>query len=58
MTAAEEQKLLEMVSEIYHHLGLDGERPIDINKIRIDAERDILNWKEKKRKKGHERETS
>jgi len=58
LTAAEEQKLLSMVSEIYHHLGLDGQRPVDINKIKIDAERDILKWQEKKRKKRNERETS
>ncbi|MEN6375488.1 MAG: hypothetical protein ABFD75_12040 [Smithella sp.] len=56
MNAAEEQQLFTMVKEIYHHLGLDGERPISLNHLRDKAEKDILKWREKKRIRKYERE--
>lgn len=56
LTASEEQQLFAMVKEIYHHLGLDGQRPLSIDQLQRDAQKDILKWREKKRIKGHERE--
>lgn len=58
LTATEEQQLFTMVKEIYHHLGLDGKRPLSIDQLQRDAQKDILKWREKKRIKGHEREKS
>lgn len=55
MTDAEEKSLLKMVTEIYHHLGLDGQRPLSINHIQEKAQKDILKWKEKKSIKEYER---
>jgi len=51
MTDAEEKSLLKMVTEIYHHLGLDDQRPFFINNIQEKAEKDVLKWQEKKSKR-------
>lgn len=48
MTDSEEKSLIKMVTEIYHHLGIDGQRPLSINHIQEEAQKDILKWKEKK----------
>jgi hypothetical protein len=53
MTDIEEKKLFDMVTEIYHHLGLDGQLPISINKARIDAQKDVLKFQEKRRRREH-----
>lgn len=54
----QQSDLYKMVSEIYHHLGLDGQRPLSINHIQIEAQKNILKWKEKRSMRGHEREKS
>jgi hypothetical protein len=53
MTDAEEQKLFNMITEIYHHLGLDGQRPFAFNTIKEEAQENILKWKNKRSKKNH-----
>ncbi|MGP8153951.1 MAG: hypothetical protein ACLQBQ_07410 [Smithella sp.] len=53
LTDAEEQKLFNMITEIYHHLGLDGQKPISIIQVRVDAQKDVLKFQEKRRKRGH-----
>ena len=58
LTTAQEVELYKMVSEIYHHFGLDGERPLSMNHVAEEAQKNILKWKEKKLKKKHEREKS
>jgi hypothetical protein len=65
MTAADmiEQQRIEniekMISEIYNHLGLNGERPLSINHVQLEAQKDILKWRLKQvKKKDHERKTS
>lgn len=55
MTETEERQLFDMITAIYHHLGLDG-KPLSFN-INEQAKKDILKWKSKRLKKGHERET-
>lgn len=40
-----------MVKAIYNHLGIDGRKPVDINEIRKDAEKDVLKFAEKRKKK-------
>jgi hypothetical protein len=57
MTHNEERQLFNMVAEIYHHLGLDGARPLSFSSIQNQAEKDVLKWNQKKLKKGHECET-
>lgn len=47
-----EKELFDMVKAIYTHLGLDGKRPVSIKEVREKAERDVLNFMEKKRKRG------
>jgi hypothetical protein len=39
LTTAQEVELYKMVSEIYHHLGLDGERPLSMNHVAEDAQK-------------------
>jgi hypothetical protein len=51
LTDSEEKLLLKMVTEIYHHLGLDEQRPFSINNIKEKAEKDVLKWREKKSKR-------
>jgi len=53
LTSAAENELLRMVTEIYHHLGLDGSKPISINDVKIQAQKDVLRFQEKKRKGGY-----
>jgi len=56
MTEAEEkmiQSLYKMTKEIYHHLGLDGQRPISLNNVKDEAQKDILKWKNKRREKDY-----
>ena len=53
MTDAEEKKLFDMLAEIYHHLGLDGQQPISIIQARIDAQKDVLKFQEKRRRREH-----
>lgn len=58
LTESEERNLLRMVSEIYHHLGLDGQRPVMFNNIREEATKDILKWKVKRGNNNHVSEKS
>lgn len=58
MTEVEEQILFKMVKEIYHHLGLDGQRPLSFNSIKEDAQKSILKWKNKRGNKNHVSEKS
>ena len=53
LTKAEEQKLFNMITEIYHHLGLDGQRPLSFNSIKEEAQKNILKWKNKRGRKNH-----
>lgn len=53
LSDVEEKKLLNMVTEIYHHLGLDGQRPLSFADVREEAQRNILKWKNKRGKKNH-----
>ena len=53
LTDVEEKKLFNMVTEIYHHLGLDGQRPFQFNTIKKEAQENILKWKNKRSKKNH-----
>lgn len=53
LTEADEQKLFKMVMEIYHHLGLDGQRPLSLNSIKEEAQKNILKWKNKRRRENH-----
>jgi hypothetical protein len=53
LTDAEEQKLFHMITEIYHHLGLDGQRPFTFNTIKEEAQENILKWKNKRSKKNY-----
>ena len=53
LTEAEEKLLFNMVTEIYHHLGLDGQRPFSFNTIKEEAQENILKWKNKRSKKNH-----
>lgn len=57
MTHEQEILLIQMISEIYHHFGLDGQRPLCFTYLQKEAAKDILKWKSKKLKKGYERET-
>jgi len=53
------ENIEKMVSEIYNHLGLNGERPLSINHVQLEAQKDILKWRLKQvKKKDYERETS
>jgi hypothetical protein len=58
LTDVEEQKLFNMIAEIYHHLGLDGQRPFSFNTIKEEAQENILKWKNKRSKKNHVGEKS
>jgi hypothetical protein len=42
-----------MVTEIYNHLGLDGQRPFAFDTIKEEAQENILKWKNKRSKKNH-----
>jgi hypothetical protein len=53
LTDVEEKKLLNMITEIYHHLGLDGQRPFQFNTIKEEAQENILKWKNKRSKKNN-----
>jgi len=58
MTEAEEkilQSLFKMTKEIYHHLGLDGQRPLSFTNLKEEAEKNILKWKNRRSKKNHVR---
>lgn len=55
---ADFQELYNMTKAIYHHLGLDGKKPLSINQLQKNVAVDILKWREKKsNKQRHERET-
>ncbi len=58
LTELEERNLLKMVTEIYHHLGLDGQRPISFVNIKEEVEKNISKWKDKKRIRDYVREES
>jgi hypothetical protein len=58
MTDIEEQNLFNMVTEIYHHLGLDGQRALSFANIKEEAQKNILKWKNKRSKKNHVSEKS
>jgi hypothetical protein len=50
------ENIEKMISEIYNHLGLNGERPLSINQVQHAAQKDILKWRLKQVKKNtHER---
>jgi hypothetical protein len=53
MTDAEEKILFNMIMEIYHHLGLDGQRPFSFNNIKAEAQENILKWKNKRGRNNH-----
>ena len=55
MTEAEEQILLRMTKEIYHHLGLDGQGPVLFSSVKNEVNRNILKWKDRRSKKNHVR---
>ena len=55
MTETEEQILFKMIKEIYHHLGLDGQRPLSFTNIKEEAQKNILKWKNKRGRKNHVR---
>ncbi len=55
LTDIEEQDLIKMIKEIYHHLGLDGQRPLSLNSIKEEAQKNILKWKNRRSKKNHVR---
>ncbi len=58
MNEPETKELFYMIKAIYHHLGLDGKRPLSINHIKEDVQKNILKWQSKKiNRQGHERET-
>ena len=48
------ENIEKMVSEIYHHLGLDGQRPLSIASVQQEAQKNVLKWKSKRLMKGHE----
>lgn len=58
LTDAEEQILFKMIKEIYHHLGLDGQRPMSFTNVKEEAQINILKWKDKKRRNNHVSEKS
>lgn len=58
MTAAEEEKLFIMIKEIYHHLGLDGQRLLSLNQVQEDAKKNILKWKDKRFRRNYVGEKS
>jgi len=58
LTDFEEQKLFNMITEIYRHLGLDGQRPLSFNAIKDEAQKNILKWKNKRGRKNHVSEKS
>lgn len=53
LTQAQNKELYDMVKAIYNHLGIDGRKPVDINQVRKQAEKDVLKYAEKKRKRSH-----
>lgn len=57
LSPQQQSELFKMVAEIYHHLGLDGEKPISMSYVRQQAEKDVLKWRSKKSIKRNERET-
>jgi hypothetical protein len=48
----------QMVSEIYHHLGLDCRKVVSIQTVKEQARKDVLKWQDKRIKMRHEREAS
>lgn len=58
LTEKEEQNLIRMVTEIYHHLGLDGQRPISFSTVKEEAQKNILRWKDKRRGRDYVSEKS
>ena len=53
LTDIQEKQLLNMVTEIYNHLGLEGQRPFPFNSIKEEAQKNILKWKNKRGNKNH-----
>lgn len=49
------QTLLKMTKEIYHHLGLDGQRPLSFDNVKEEAQKNILKWKIRRSRKNHVR---
>jgi len=50
------ENIEKMISEIYNHLGLNGQRPLSINQVQLEAQKDILKWRLKQvKKEDHER---
>jgi hypothetical protein len=48
------ERIEKMLSEIHHHLGLDGQRPLSMSSISQEAEKNVLKWRSKRLMKGHE----
>ncbi len=58
MTETEEQilqSLFKMTKEIYHHLGLDGQRTLSFTNVKDEAQKNILKWKNRRSRKNHVR---
>lgn len=53
MTDAEERILFKMITEIYNHLGLDGQRPLSLSSLQEEAKNNILKWKDKRLRRNH-----
>ena len=53
MTDTEERILFKMITEIYHHLGLDGQRPLSLSSLQEEAKNNILKWKDKRLRRNH-----
>ena len=53
LTDIQEKQLLNMVAEIYNHLGLDGQRSFPFANIKEEAQKNILKWKNKRGKNNH-----
>lgn len=51
MIPEKQQEMYDMVKAIYKHLGIDGRKPTDINQVRKEAEKDVLKFAEKRKKK-------
>ncbi len=48
------EEMYKIVKEMYHHLGLDGKKPLSLSSIQKQSEEKILKWKTKSLKKDHE----
>jgi hypothetical protein len=54
LTAEQQVEMFRMVSEIYHHLGIDGDRPLSMHHARKIAEINILKLQQRRAKRNNE----